>query len=146
MNKLIIVGNLTRDPELRTVASSGNSVCSFTVAVNRRRKGQSGQDEADYFRVSAWNQLGENAAKYLSKGRKVAVIGSVGVQTYQASDGSTRASLEVTASDIEFLSPRGEGNDANSAPANSAPATEPAQPPRQVGFTEVEMGDDELPF
>ena len=94
MNKLFIVGNLTRDPELRTT-SSGISVCSFTVAVNRRRSANSAagnnQPEADFFRVSAWRQLGENCSRYPAKGRKVAVTGSVSVNTYQGSDGTTRA-------------------------------------------------------
>ena len=82
MNKLFIVGNLTRDPELRSTPS-GDSVCDFTVAVNRRgrRDAQGTQPEADFFRVSAWRQLGENCAKYLAKGRKVAVTGSVRVRT-----------------------------------------------------------------
>lgn len=115
MNKLTIIGNLTRDPELRTL-NSGVSVCTFTVAVNRRRKAE-GQPEADFFRVSAWRQLGESCAKYLSKGRKVAVVGVVSVQTYQANDGTTRASLEVTADDVEFLSSRNEADvsDGNAA-------------------------------
>lgn len=115
MNKLTIIGNLTRDPELRTL-NSGVSVCTFTVAVNRRRKAE-GQPEADFFRVSAWRQLGESCAKYLSKGRKVAVVGAVSVQTYQANDGTTRASLEVMADDVEFLSSRNEADvsDGNAA-------------------------------
>lgn len=104
MNKLTIIGNLTRDPELRTVGS-GISVCDFTVAVNRRRTGE-GQQEADFFRVTAWRQLGETCAKYLAKGRKVCVVGPVSVRTYQTQQGETRAQLEVTADDIEFLSPR----------------------------------------
>ena len=104
MNKLTIIGNLTRDPELRTVGS-GISVCDFTVAVNRRRTGE-GQQEADFFRVTAWRQLGENCAKYLAKGRKVCVVGPVSVRTYQTQQGETRAQLKVTADDIEFLSPR----------------------------------------
>lgn len=115
MNKLTIIGNLTRDPELRTL-NSGVSVCTFTVAVNRRRKAE-GQPEADFFRVSAWRQLGESCAKYLSKGRKVAVVGAVSVQTYQANDGTTRASLEVTADDVEFLSSR---NDTDAVDSNAA--------------------------
>ena len=109
MNKLTIIGNLTRDPEMRST-QEGISVCSFTVAVNRRNK-REGQPEADYFRVSAWRQLGENCGKYLAKGRKVCVIGPVSVRTYQASDGTTKASLEVTADDVEFLSPKGEQTD-----------------------------------
>ena len=145
MNKLTIIGNLTRDPELRTT-SAGISVCDFTVAVNRRvrRDAQNAQPEADFFRVSAWRQLGENCAKFLAKGRKVAVVGPVSVRTYQASDGTTRASLEVTADDVEFLSARNDGD--ASAGAYSAPAAAPAAEPQAAapGFTAVET--DELPF
>ena len=107
MNKLTIIGNLTRDPELR-VTSQGISVCSFTVAVNRRNA-KEGQPDADFFRVTAWRQLGENCGKFLAKGRKVAVVGMVSVSTYQANDGSTRAQMEVTADDVEFLSPKDQG-------------------------------------
>ncbi len=142
MNKLTIIGNLTRDPELRAT-SAGINVCDFTVAVNRRvrRDAQGAQPEADFFRVSAWRQLGENCAKFLAKGRKVCVVGPVSVRTYQASDGSTRASLEVTAEDVEFLSSR---NDGDAAGAYTAPAAAPAVDPQAAGFTAVET--DELPF
>lgn len=135
MNKLTIIGNLTRDPELRTTAT-GLSVCSFTVAVNRRRHAE-GQPEADFFRVAAWRQLGENCAKWLIKGRKVCVVGPVEVSTYQGQDGKTYANLEVTAEDVEFLSPAGQD-------AQQAPQAAPAQTPQQGGFTAVET--DELPF
>jgi len=134
LNKLNIVGNLVRDPELRTTRD-GIAVCSFTVAVNRRRRdGQ--QPEADFFRVTAWRQLGENCSKYLSKGKKVAVSGSVSVSTYQAQDGTTRASLDVSADDVEFLTPKSEQTPptANAVTSNPAPS----------GF--VEVTDDELPF
>ena len=139
MNKLTIIGNLTRDPETRTT-SSGINVCSFTVAVNRRRGNANGQSEADFFRVSAWRQLGENCQNYLAKGRKVCVVGPVSVSSYQANDGSTRFSLDVTAEDVEFLSSR---NDA--APAGAG-YTQPAagNAPAAAGFEEVE--EDELPF
>jgi single-strand DNA-binding protein len=141
MNKVFIVGNLTRDPELRSTRD-GISVCSFTVAVNRRvRNAEAGQPEADFFRVSAWRGLGENCAKYLAKGRKVAVTGSVSVSTYTGNDGNTRASLEVTADDVEFLTPRGEVGDVP-APAPRAQAAPAA--PQSNGFVQVD--DDELPF
>ena len=107
MNKLTIIGNLCQNPELRTT-SQGISVCTFTVAVNRRNT-REGQPEADFFRVTAWRQLGENCAKYLAKGRKVCAVGPVSVSTYQANDGSTRAQMEVTADDVEFLSPKDQG-------------------------------------
>ncbi len=139
MNKLTIIGNLTRDPELRTT-STGLNVCSFTVAVNRRRSANSNQPEADFFRVSAWRQLGENCQRYLAKGRKVCVIGPVSVSTYTANDGTTRASLEVTADDVEFLSSRNE--DAGFVPA--APSQPAAAAPAMNGFEEVD--DEDLPF
>ena len=139
MNKLTIIGNLTRDPELRTT-STGLNVCTFTVAVNRRRSGNSNQPEADFFRVTAWRQLGENCQRFLAKGRKVAVVGSVSVSTYTGNDGTTRASLEVTADDVEFLSSRNE--DAGYAPA--APAQPVSAAPAMNGFEEVD--DEDLPF
>ncbi len=140
MNKVFIVGNLTRDPELRTVRD-GISVCSFTVAVNRRiRNAEAGQPEADFFRVTAWRGLGENCSRYLAKGRKVAVTGSVSVSTYTGNDGTTRATLEVTADDVEFLSPRGEGGE---VPATPPPQAAPVAP-QSNGFVQVD--DDELPF
>ena len=140
MNKVFIVGNLTRDPELRTVRD-GICVCSFTVAVNRRiRNAEAGQPEADFFRVTAWRGLGENCSRYLAKGRKVAVTGSVSVSTYTGNDGTTRATLEVTADDVEFLSPRGEGGE---VPATPRPQAAPVAP-QSNGFVQVD--DDELPF
>lgn len=94
--------------ELRTT-QTGVSVATFTVAVNRRRSGaEAGQQEADFFRVTAWRQLGENCAKYLEKGKKVAVVGTVGLTTYAGKDGRQFANLEVTADEVEFLTPRGE--------------------------------------
>ena len=140
MNKLTIIGNLTRDPESRTTAS-GSSVCSFTVAVNRRRSSQnSNQPDADFFRVSAWNQLGENCQRYLAKGRKVAVVGRVSVSTYQGNDGTTRASLDVMADDVEFLSSRQDDAGYTAAPA----AAPKAAPVMDTGFQEVD--DEDLPF
>ena len=124
INRLIIIGNLTRDPELRST-TGGISVCSFTVAVNRRKTEKDKQPEADYFRVTAWRERGETCAKYLRKGKKVCVIGPVSVRTYE-SNGETKASLEITAEEVEFLSPREEVK------------TDP-----QTGYQEV---DDELPF
>jgi single-strand DNA-binding protein len=139
MNKLTIIGNLTRDPESRTTPS-GYTVCSFTVAVNRRRSAQStNQPEADFFRVSAWRQLGELCQKYLAKGRKVAVVGSVSVSTYEAKDGSgTRFNLEVNAEDVEFLSSRQEEVGYASA------SGEPSKAHSDHGFEQVD--DEELPF
>ena len=98
MNQLTIIGNLTRDPETRST-KDGDSVTNFTVAVNRS------SGDADFFRVACWGNLGENCAKYLSKGKKVAVIGSVYASAYADSEGNPAASLEVSAARVEFLSP-----------------------------------------
>lgn len=137
MQKLFIIGNLVRDPELRSTRD-GIAVCSFTVAVNRRSKGAQAQD-ADFFRVNAWRELGETCAKFLSKGRKVAVTGSVSVSTYTGSDGTARASMDVRADQVEFLSPREE--------PHYAPGTVGAidsQQKQESGFVQVD--DGELPF
>ena len=112
MNKLTIIGNLTRDPETRAT-NDGHTVCSFTIAVNRRRQ-QNGHPVSDFFRVSAWNKLGEICQQYLSKGKKAAVVGPVSVSSYEAKDGSgNKFSLDVLAEDVEFLSPRDSSSTSN---------------------------------
>lgn len=136
MNKIILIGNLTRDPETRTTPS-GHSVCSFGIAVNDRR---GGQENTQFFTISAWDKLGESCQRYLSKGRKVFVAGPLTARTYQANDGTTRVSLEVNASDVEFLSSRNDDQAGGYAPAPAAPAPMA----QSSGFTAVET--DELPF
>lgn len=132
MNKTIIIGNLTKDPELRTT-TTGVNVCTFTVAVNRRKTQSNQNPEADFFKVTAWRERGELCAKFLRKGRKVCVIGPVSVSTYTGNDGTTRANLEVTADEVEFLSPRVSDSEEAPAPVDAA-----------TGFTQVDS--DELPF
>lgn len=133
MNKLMIIGNLTKDPESRTT-TAGKTVCNFTVAVNRRKRTE-GQPEADFFRVSAWDQLGENCQKYLVKGKKVCVVGSIGVHVYTNQRGEAAANMEVLANEIEFLSSR---QDQDEAPAPVEKKDE------QSGFQQVDT--EELPF
>ncbi len=118
-------------------------MCSFSVAVNRRKTQQNQDPGADYFNVSAWRQLGENCAKWLIKGRKVCVVGPVTVRMYTRNDGTPGASMEVTAEDVEFLSSaQDREQDYHSEPA--APA---AQEPKKdsSGMTPVDTPDD-LPF
>ena len=129
MNQLNIIGGLTRDPESRTT-QSGKQVCTFTVGVNRRND----REKSDFFRVNAWGELGNNCARYLSKGKRVRVTGSVSLSTYTGQDGTTRANLEVLAQDVEFLSPA--GNAQQNAP-------QAAKTDNQSGFVQV---DDEIPF
>jgi single-strand DNA-binding protein len=140
MNKIILIGNLTADPQLRTT-QAGDAVCSFTIAVNRRKNAQAGQPEADFFRVNVWRQQGENCARYLSKGKKVYVSGPVQCRTYTGQDGQTRASMEVTANEVEFLSPA--GNTQQNAP-QAAPAPQYNGPQNNGGFVQVD--GEELPF
>ena len=130
MNQLNIIGGLTRDPESRTT-QSGKQVCTFTVGVNRRND----REKSDFFRVNAWGELGNNCAKYLSKGKRVRVTGSVSLSTYTAQDGTTRANLEVLAQDVEFLSPASQGQ-------QNAPQA--AKTDAQSGFVQVD--DEEIPF
>lgn len=134
MNCLQIIGNLVRDPETRT-ANSGAVGCYFTVAVNRKKTQNNPQPEADFFRVTAWNKLGEVCAQYLARGKKVAVIGEVSASAYQGQDGTPHASLNVLAKEIEFLSARTEEQPKPAAPEKGE---------KQVSMTEVAV--DDLPF
>ena len=142
MNRLCVIGNLTADPKTNTT-NNGKSVCNFTLAVNRRQKSQnSDHPEADFFRVAAWGAMGESCQKYLTKGRKVAVTGAVSVSTYTAQDGTTRAQMEIKyAEDVEFLSSRQDGNDAeNSEPAHATTAATSA------ASAAIPVDSDDLPF
>lgn len=134
MNKIWIIGNLTRDPELRST-DKGIPVCGFTVAVNRRKSGaEAGKQDADFMRVDAWRELGETCNRYLKKGSKVAVIGSVKVNSYMGHDGKPHAQIGIDATEVEFLSPRSQEE---STEAKEQPAVQP-------GFIKVD--DEELPF
>ena len=130
MNKFIIIGNLTKDPEL-TTTPSGTNVCKLNVAVNRKFVDANGNRGVDYFTVQAWRQLGENCAKFLTKGRKVAVSGEVQNRKYQAQDGTDKWITEVVANEIEFLSPKADGQQTS--------MNDP-----EAGMTPVD--DDSLPF
>ena len=134
MQRIVITGNLTADPTLRAT-QNGTSVCSFTLAVNRRFPGADGQKQTDFFRVLAWRGLADTCAKYLAKGKKVCVIGQVSVSTYTAQNGETRANMDVFAEHVEFLSPASQGQ--QNAP--QAPKTD-----AQSGFVQVD--EETLPF
>ena len=141
MNKITLIGNLTRDPELSQLPS-GVSVCKFGIAVNRNFTNANGERETDFFNFTAWRGLGENCAKYLAKGRKVCVVGNVQIRNYEDKDGNKRTAVDVVAEDIEFLSARSDDADAG------APRVQQAAAPRakkQVSeLTPVE--NEDLPF
>lgn len=143
MNKAFFTGNLTKDPESRTT-QNGVSLCNFTIAVNRRLGASAGQPEADFVRVTAWRQLGENCLRYLSKGKKVAVVGSVTANAYTGSDGKARANLELTAEEVEFLSPRSEADAKEEAYTRQEREAIQHENALAGGFVEVD--ENELPF
>ena len=134
MNMLFIIGNLTRAPEMRQT-ESGIPVCNFTVAVNRRTNGE--RPEADYFRVTAWRGLAENCYKFLDKGKKCAVVGAVKATGYMDREGNPRAALEMTAMEVEFLTPRAQAEVNPDVPAGMTINT-------AGGY--VEVSDEELHF
>lgn len=125
MNKVTIIGNLTRDPEIAETPT-GVTVCKFSVAVNRKYKDDNGEVVTDFFNVVAWRGLAENCGKYLAKGKKVAVVGTLQNRSYTDKNGVTRYVTEIIAEEAEFLTPRAE-----------------EQP--KAKLTEVE-DDDGLPF
>ncbi len=138
INRVVLVGNLTRDPELRHTPS-GTPVCSLRLAVNTRRKDESGQwtDKPNYFDVTVWGQQGENCAQYLAKGRPVAIDGRLEWREWEAQDGSKRQAVEVVADSVQFLGGRPESEGAAYVPAGAAGAGDdfPSSP-----------ADDDIPF
>lgn len=103
MNKCILIGNLTKDPEL-TTTSNGVAVCRFAIAVSRRYANAEGERETDFLNIVVWRSLGENCHKFLKKGSKVGVVGNIQSRSYDAQDGSKRYVTEIVAEEVEFLS------------------------------------------
>lgn len=149
-NQVILMGNLTRDPELRQIPS-GQSVCSFSLALNRSYKGSDGewQEAVDYIDVVAWGPLGERVAQYVTKGRPVLVSGRLQSRAWEQ-DGQKRSKVEVNAQDVTFLGGRGENDGANNGPAPSdAPA--PVKGGKKKDVVVEDIGDepinlDDIPF
>jgi single-strand DNA-binding protein len=108
MNKVILIGRLTRDPELR-YAQSGKAFCTFTLAVDRRFSKQNNQPTADFIPCMAWDKLAEVIGNNLAKGRRVGVEGHLQTRTYDAKDGSKRSAFEVVVNELEFLDAKGQG-------------------------------------
>ena len=135
MNKVILIGNLTRDPEL-TETPSGVAVCRFAIAVSRDYANADGTRETDFFNITVWRGRAENCGKYLKKGNKVAVIGSLQNRSYEDKDGIKRNVTDVVANEVEFLTPRGAQSE-DDAPVVSAKRERP----------QLEAIDDnQLPF
>ena len=127
MNKVFLIGNLTRDPELRETPS-GVAMCRFAIAVQRPYSSQDGERQTDFFECTAWRGLGETIARFTKKGKKVAVSGSIQIRNYEDNQGAKRTAVDIIVQDCEFLSPKDEGDsfdDAPSAPRTSAPKRKP---------------------
>jgi len=107
MNKVFLIGNLTRDPELSTIPN-GTAVCKFAIAVNRQFATKDGNRETDFFNIIIWRAMGENCAKFLKKGSKVAVVGRVQIREYDQ-DGVKKYFTEIIADEVEFLTPKSGG-------------------------------------
>ena len=142
INRVIVVGNLTRDPELRHTPS-GTAVCSLRIAVNTTRKDESGQwvDKPNYFDVTVWGQQGENCAQYLSKGRPVAIDGRLEWREWEAQDGSKRQAVEIIADSVQFLGGRADGE--GGGERQFVPAGAAAE---SGGADFGNANDDDIPF
>jgi single-strand DNA-binding protein len=146
LNRIVLIGRLTRDPELR-YTQSGVPVASFSLAVDRSFKTADGQRETDFINIIAWRGLGENCANYLAKGKLAAVDGRLQIRNYETKDGQKRTVAEVVAEDVRFLSPKDGGGAAAPAPAKSDDGYVKNGPSAFEEFDdEMPMGDDDLPF
>lgn len=134
MNKVLLVGNLTKDPEL-TTTTNGISVCRFSIAVSRRYVGASGERETDFINIVVWRGQAENCHKYLKKGSKCGIVGTLQTRSYDAQDGSKRYVTEVVADEVEFISTNRnqDGTSREDAPVEDVAELKP-------------IDDDSLPF
>lgn len=141
MNKVFLIGNLARDPEL-TETSSGTQVCRFTIAVNRNYT-QGGERQTDFFNCTAWRGTAENIARYCQKGSKVAVSGSVELRSYENSNGEQIRTVNINCADIEFLTPKREDDDREQM---QMPAVQSGGSRRssQMSIPKLEPIDDDL--
>ncbi|MBQ9728655.1 MAG: single-stranded DNA-binding protein [Clostridia bacterium] len=121
MNKVFLIGNLTRDPEL-TETASGVPVCHFAIAVNRTYSSQDSERQTDFFNCTAWRATAETIARYTKKGNKVAVSGSIQLRNYEDNQGVKRNAVDIIVQDIEFLTPKSAGDSFDDAPAPRAAA------------------------
>lgn len=132
MNKCILIGNLTKDPEISTT-SNGVSVCRFTLAVTRRYSNSEGERDTDFINIVAWRNLADNCHKFIKKGSKVAVVGNIQSRSYDATDGTKRYVTEIVAEEVEFLTTKN---------ADSSDVKD-----KKEDVTKLEpIDDDSLPF
>ena len=142
MNKIYLIGNLTRDPELVETAS-GVQRCRFTIAVNRNYKGADGERQADFFNCTAWRGLAETIARYTKKGTKVCVVGSVEMREYEDNTGARRTAVDVIVQDFEKLTPK---QDDDSSFDAEEPAPRSTAAPRRKPQLQPMDDDGDIPF
>lgn len=153
MNKAILMGRLTRDPEVRTTANQ-TPVANFTLAVDRRYRAANGERPTDFIPIVAWRQQAEFAGRFLHKGSRVAVVGSVQVRNWEDSEGNRRVMTEVVADELHFADTKPSGGGQYDAPSRQAPSNAPSQPsdPKPAkkdddeGFFPGPDDDTSLPF
>ena len=135
MNKVYLIGNLTRDPEISTT-TSGISVCRMSIAVGRRFANAEGGRDTDFFNVTAWRGTADNCAKFLKKGNKIAVSGSIQTRNYEKADGTKGFSVDIVADEVEFLTSKNDGSNEGGMGVNGGSPVSDLQP----------IDDDNLPF
>ena len=148
VNKVILLGNLGKDPEL-SYLPSGQSVAKFSLATSRSYKDKNGEtkEETEWHNIVAWGKLGEICAQYLSKGRQAYVEGRIQTRTWEGRDGNKRTSVDIVASDVQMLGSRGEGG--GSSPNRSSPSARTAASTEDENFDQsqpAEITDDDIPF
>lgn len=151
INRVVLVGRLTRDPELRRT-QSGTAVASFTVAVDNRTKDQNGERTTSFIPCTVWNQAAENVAKFMHKGSLVGVEGRLNQRSYDSKDGRRVSVVEVICDSVQFLERKGEGNTSSSynddlgASQAYQPDPEPVEEPASKNVSSIPVADDDLPF
>ncbi|SHK04686.1 single-stranded DNA-binding protein [Tepidibacter formicigenes] len=143
MNSVVLVGRLTKDPELRYIPGTGRPVATFSIAVNRAFVNKEGKREADFFNIVVWGKPGENCANYLSKGRLVSVRGSIQNRSYETQTGERRYITEIVADRVEFLESKGRSESASPAGNDFEKSFEPVGLDSE-GFQALD--DDDIPF
>ena len=151
INRVVLTGNLTRDPELRST-SGGTAVCSLRIAVNTRRRGPSGdwEDKANYFDVTVWGAQGENCARYLAKGRPVAIDGRLEWREWETQEGHKRQAVDIVADSVQFLGGRDDFNQGSTSngftPRSDIPVDTGDFAAAPAGNSSSDAADDDIPF
>ena len=152
MNRVILIGRLARDPEMRTT-SSGIAMTRFTLAVSRPFNSQEGKEQTDFIGCIVWRRQAENVAKYCTKGSQVAIEGRIQTGSYDAQDGTKRYTTDVVCDNVTFLGSKASGNNSGYAPSESSmmdpsdiPTTDVSEDPFKDFGDEIALSDDDLPF